>query len=111
MPEHTNPPGLDSDAYFVGWQETISGDYVALYTITVPGHPSYQSTVSEASLRRLGLRVPRILSSYPETGPSPWHNRVIELNHPRTAGNAKVGYKVTAQADSAVATLHQGYLL
>jgi hypothetical protein len=66
MPEHTNSPGSDSDANFIGWQKTLSEDFIPLFTITVADHPSYQSTVSVASLRRLGLRVPRILSLYPE---------------------------------------------
>jgi hypothetical protein len=62
MPEHTNPPGSDSDANFVGWQETLSGKIFPLFNITIADHPLYQSTVSDATLRRLRLRVPRTLS-------------------------------------------------
>jgi hypothetical protein len=59
MPEHTNPPGSDSDANFLGWQETSSGKVFPLFNITVADHPLYQSTVSDATLRRLCLRVPQ----------------------------------------------------
>lgn len=85
MLEHKNKSDSDSDAKFLGWQGKISGELFPLFNITVTDHPLYQSTVSEATLRRLRLRVPRILSPYPETEPSPWHNLGIELNHPRTA--------------------------
>ena len=71
MPEHTNPPGSNSDANFVGWQETLSGEIFPLFNITIADHPLYQSTVSDATLRRLRLRVPRTLSPYHEIEPSP----------------------------------------
>ena len=71
MSEHTKPHSSDSDANFVGWQEKVSGGSFPLFNITVTDHPFYQSTVSEATLRRLHLRVPQIHSLYPETGPSP----------------------------------------
>jgi hypothetical protein len=48
----------DSDASFLGWQEGYSGQSVALYNITAKGHPSFGSTVSEMSLRKLNLRIP-----------------------------------------------------
>ena len=66
MPEHTNPPGSDLDANFVGWQQTLSGKPFPLFNITKADHPSYLSTVSDATLLRLGLRVPRTLSPYHE---------------------------------------------
>ena len=88
MPEHMNQPGSDSDANFVGWQETLSGDFFALFTITAADHPSYGSTVSEASLYRLGLRVPPTLLPYPGKKPSPWHNQVFKSTPPKTARNA-----------------------
>ncbi|KUG23414.1 mycobacteriophage barnyard protein gp56 [hydrocarbon metagenome] len=88
MSEHTKPPDLDSDANFLGWQRTLSGELFPLFNITVANHPLYHSTVSEETLRRLRLRVPRVLSPYPETKPSPWHNLGIELNYPKTAREA-----------------------
>lgn len=50
MPEHTNPPSSDSDAIFIGWQETLSGISFPLFDITIADHPLYRSTVSEATL-------------------------------------------------------------
>ena len=62
MPELTNPSFSDSDANFVGWQETLSGKPFPLFSITVADHPLYRSTVSDKTLRRLRLRVPQTLS-------------------------------------------------
>jgi phage/plasmid-like protein (TIGR03299 family) len=88
MGENTVPDSPDSDAEFLGWQETLSGAIVPLYSVTVANHPLYHSTVSEATLRRLHLRVPLMLSPYPETALSPWHNLGVKLNHPKTAREA-----------------------
>ena len=85
MPENTNPSGSDSDANFIGWQQNLSGEYFPLFNITVAAHPSYQSTVSEATLRILHLRVPIAIAPYPEIRISPWNNLGIELDHPKTA--------------------------
>jgi hypothetical protein len=59
------------------------GYFIPLFTITVAGHPSYLSIVSEASLHRLGLRVPQILSPCPERESSPLYNLVFKLDHPK----------------------------
>jgi hypothetical protein len=74
MPENRSQPYSDSDAIFIGWQETITEDFLPLFIITARDHPSYQSTVSVTSLRRMGLRIPQNLTPYPGREPSPWHN-------------------------------------
>ena len=48
----------EPEATFLGWQKTRNGDPLALYNITVPGHPSDGSTVSAKSLARMNLEVP-----------------------------------------------------
>jgi len=64
MSGYRNPNGLDADADFVGWQETLSGKSFPLFNITAAAHPLCGSTVSDATLRGLGLRVPQTLSQY-----------------------------------------------
>jgi phage/plasmid-like protein (TIGR03299 family) len=88
MIEHKKPSDSDSDANFLGWRGELSGKLFPLFNITAVDHPLYQSTVSEETLCRLHLRVPRILSPYSGTEPSLWHNLGIELNHPKTAREA-----------------------
>ena len=56
--EPANPASQDSDAKFIGWQQMSSGENFAFYNITAANHPSFGSTVTEESLRKLGLRVP-----------------------------------------------------
>ena len=63
MPKYTNSTSPNSDAEFVGWQKTLFGKTIPLFNITNADHPSYQSTVSDVTLRKLGLRVPRALPS------------------------------------------------
>ncbi|HLZ18747.1 MAG TPA: DUF932 domain-containing protein [Smithellaceae bacterium] len=85
MPESKNKPNSDCDAIFIGWQKKNEEEIFPLFNVTVEDHPLYHSTVSEATLRRLHLRVPQICSPYPETKPAPWRDLGIRLNHPRTA--------------------------
>lgn len=54
------------DAVFLGWQYTLSGVAVALYNVTAIGHPSHGSTVTDRSLRRMGLRTPDTPVSWEE---------------------------------------------
>jgi hypothetical protein len=58
MSEHTNPSSSDSDAKFLGWQKTGSGEVFALYNITAAGDPSLGSTVTDKTLHKLNLQVP-----------------------------------------------------
>jgi hypothetical protein len=60
MSENTDLPDSSSDAEFLGWQKTRSGEVVPLYNITAEGHPSCGSTVTENSLRKLDLKVPYV---------------------------------------------------
>jgi hypothetical protein len=50
---------VNSEAEFLGWQETPSGT-VALYNITKENHPLYRSTVTEDTLRMNKLKIPQI---------------------------------------------------
>lgn len=60
----------DSDAEFIGWQETPSGEVFALYIVTAAGHPLCGSTVSEKTLKKLNLKPPTQLS-FENRGNSP----------------------------------------
>jgi phage/plasmid-like protein (TIGR03299 family) len=84
----SNTHSSDSDAVFLGWQETFSGEIFPLYNITAANHPSYHSTVSDRTLHSLHLRIPQTPLPYPEKRLSPWRNVGIELNHPKTAREA-----------------------
>ncbi len=59
MSKHIRPHTSDSDAVFIGWQETSWGEVLALYNITVAGHSSYGSTVADWELHKLSLRIPK----------------------------------------------------
>jgi hypothetical protein len=48
-----------ADAVFIGWQKIPGGGFFPLYTITLEAHPLCGSTVSDRSLKRLDLRIPR----------------------------------------------------
>lgn len=47
-----------SDAEFLGFQQTKSGNFIPLFNITAEHHPLKGSTVTEAGLRALNLRIP-----------------------------------------------------
>jgi phage/plasmid-like protein (TIGR03299 family) len=85
---NTKTSDVNADATFLGWQKKYDEDIFPLFNITLENHPLYQSTVSEATLRRLHLRVPRIPSPYPGGSEAPWHQAGFELNHPKTAAQA-----------------------
>ena len=57
-PENEEQVQSDADAKFLGWQELPTGNRVAFYNIIAVKHPSYGSTVTEMSLRKLNLKVP-----------------------------------------------------
>jgi hypothetical protein len=60
MAKLMNSPESEIDAIFLGWQKKKSEDIFPLFNIVAADHPLYQSTVSEATLHRLHLRVPRM---------------------------------------------------
>ncbi len=93
IPAHVPTAPVDDirvrqDAVFLGWQETRAGVMFPLYNILKAGHPLFQSTVTEQTLRAWHLRIPRTPSPYPSAGPAPWHNVGIELANPATAREA-----------------------
>jgi hypothetical protein len=59
MYKNTIRSARKADAIFIGWQETSWGEVLALYNITVTGHPSYGSTVTDTELRKMHLRIPK----------------------------------------------------
>ena len=58
MPEYANPSGLDADAKFLGWQQTLAGKLIPIFIITAADHPLYGSTATGNGLRKLNLQVP-----------------------------------------------------
>jgi hypothetical protein len=46
------------DAEFLGWQNIMDGEVVALYVVKAKQHPLYRSTVTEKTLREHHLEVP-----------------------------------------------------
>ena len=76
------------EAVFLGWQKSASGDIFPLYTVLKTSHPSFQSTVTDKTLRRMHLHIPRTPSPYPGVALSPWHNMGSELANPATATEA-----------------------
>jgi hypothetical protein len=56
--QSNNPESENSDAVFLGWQNTPSGKEFALYNVTAKNHPLYRSTVSDQTLRKQNLKIP-----------------------------------------------------
>jgi hypothetical protein len=63
MIKHKKIPGSDSDARFLGWQKTHSGEVFAFYNITAADHPLYGSTVTDDTLNKLNLQIPELPSN------------------------------------------------
>jgi len=64
---------LQADAVFLGWQHTPAGKAFAIYNIIRENHPSCHSTVTESTLRKLGLRIP------PTPAPPSWDSQAFVL--------------------------------
>jgi hypothetical protein len=56
--ESTGNLRSDYDAEFLGWQDTLDGETIALYVIKAPQHPLYRSTVTAKTLREYHIEVP-----------------------------------------------------
>ena len=56
--ESNNPDVENSDAVFIGWQKTPTGDVFPLFNVTAKNHPLYHSTVSDQTLREQNLKIP-----------------------------------------------------
>ena len=78
------------EAQFRGWQTGVESLF-PLYNIVKADHPSYGSTVSEATLQSMHIRVPRTPSPYPDVAPSPWHRLGVPLASPETMREALEG--------------------
>lgn len=59
-----NPEAVNSDAVFIGWQKTTSGEVFPLFNVIAKNHPLYCSTVSEQTLRKQDLKIPQTPPSY-----------------------------------------------
>jgi hypothetical protein len=58
--QKSNDPGIaNSDAVFIGWQKTPSGEVFPLYNVTAKNHPLYCSTVSDQTLREQNIKIPQ----------------------------------------------------
>ncbi len=44
---------------FLGWQKSRTGKLYPLYNVMLKGHPYFGSTVSDKTLRKLNLDIPR----------------------------------------------------
>jgi hypothetical protein len=54
-----DPEAANSDAVFIGWQKTPTGGVFPLFNVTAINHPLYHSTVSDQTLRKQNLKIPR----------------------------------------------------
>jgi hypothetical protein len=57
--ESDKSDAANSDAVFIGWQKTLTGEVFPLYNVTAQGHPLYCSTVSDQTLRKQNLKIPQ----------------------------------------------------
>jgi hypothetical protein len=58
VPKNKEPLRPDSDAEFLGWQKTSTGEAFPLYNVTATQHPLFRSTVTQKTLRTHNLEVP-----------------------------------------------------
>jgi hypothetical protein len=58
VPEDNRISDSESDAEFIGWQETMTGAKLALYNVTAPLHRLFRSTVSAKTLNQEHIKVP-----------------------------------------------------
>jgi hypothetical protein len=57
-PDPSSQNTRGKDAEFIGWQERLAGEPIALYNVTCKEHSHFGSTVSHKSLHELNLNVP-----------------------------------------------------
>ena len=51
MSKYPSPTQSDSDAIFLGWQNTSAGDISPMFNVTAADHPFFHSTVTGTTLR------------------------------------------------------------
>jgi hypothetical protein len=56
--DSSNYETTNTDAVFIGWQDTPSGSMFALYNVTAAKHPLFHSTVTAKTLYEQNLKIP-----------------------------------------------------